>query len=340
VQQKAAHTAEPDDDTSIPVADRVSASLVDAGDEPRGTLLLTVVPADAVPFVLTASNVGSVRTGPQELPVPRMPPLSIEGRARVRPLPAGGGRVRMHITEVRVLDDAEVAPGVIRSLRAKASALPEIDAEFEFAADGSATSARIDTGPTERGFSSIAAAEREHLRGMLGLVGFESLVRPTEPIGIGGRWTWITHRNDTGLSFDDTRVVRVVERDGTRARVELDFEQSATDLRFVPPWAPNTTIMAKSLQRRGTGFARIDTGSPLPLEQHAEVELDVELEVEAQGQLQAVSMQLELSLDLRTGSALSEGESPRPQPKGADSPDGGETGEAPETGSSAPTDRL
>jgi hypothetical protein len=123
---------------------------------------------------------------------------------------------------------------------------------------------------------------------------------PEEPVGIGAKWSAITHVVHNDLELQQEAEYRLVTRQGDRVELEYDLRQHAVQGPPVQAPLPGGSLEVESHTATGSGRVVLDLGRVMPAEGDAKSAGATRTMVAMGGAPETVVMQLELDLTLQS----------------------------------------
>jgi len=125
------------------------------------------------------------------------------------------------------------------------------------------------------------------------------VVFPTEPVGVGAKWSSTSHFELSGIPIEQTATYTLEGREGDVVSLAVRFEQSATGEAESPS---GVALEDTQFGGRGSGTLEVRLDSPFPIRAEAQSRSRVRSSVTMGGQGQPVEMDLLSTLTIATAS--------------------------------------
>jgi hypothetical protein len=266
--------------------------LESAGAEPRQPLRLAPSRGDVVRRSLTMKMKVAMRLGSQNIPPKAIPDVETVLLSKV-------GSVSEEEIRYSVRTESASSDG---GADASARVREAVDTAVEGLRKAEGTVVVSARGRTIRFDVDVPGEQDANLRPTL--EGFRQAFAqmfpwlPEEPVGIGARWTSITHAKQNGLHIQQTARYELVERTGQRVTLELSFDQRAIDTAGADDVVPGATFEVEGFGGQGRGTVVLDLSEVLPASGRVESTTTTQSRVALGGKSQPVGMRVELELEL------------------------------------------
>mgnify|MGYP001273945294 CR=1 FL=1 len=236
----------------------VTATIDNAGAEPRRELRYTPAPGDTQRFAFTVHNTIRRETADKAMPEMVWPAMTVTTRSTITDTSAG--RIAADMTfdsfDIGEGPDANLAVALSEMLRPAIGVGGSMkfsdrgdDLGFTLSADAQAL------GPG----AALVTAIANSLRGVIAMT-------PAEAVGAGAQWTTVESRpDDQGVLIVQKIRHTVRSLDGNRYAIDLVLEQTAEPQDLpAQPTMPGATMRLESLKGQGTATVEGTFGALLP----------------------------------------------------------------------------
>jgi hypothetical protein len=288
--------AEPDTAPVTARLDHPRIEVLEPGAEPRRVLHYAPTLADRA-ITLTLASTVALDLGIAAIPPTKAPALRmrLEGKTRTR----DGGDFVLSLVPSKVEAIGGEGSGPLGAgMRPTLEALERLHAELVLGPDGALLETSLELPPTP---GTNGPTEAERLQNAFAQL---FVAMPTEPIGLGARWTVSQTLPLAGERIEQTSSFTLTEVAGDQVTVELGLEQrpAAKDAPRAEASGDHTTLDA--LKTEGNGTIHVDLRHFGPVEGRSHSRSEVTQTIVRDGQRQQVSFSLELDLTL-TGDPIS-----------------------------------
>lgn len=282
--------AQPD---TAPVTSRLAHPRVEVlatGAEPRRELRYTPALADRA-ITLTLASTVALDLGIAAIPPTKAPALRmrLEGQTRAR----DDGNFVLSLVPSKVEALASEGTGALAAgMRPTLAALERLRAELVLGPDGALLETSLELPPTPGGNGPTEAERLQNAFAQL----FVTL--PTEPIGVGARWTVTQTLPLAGEQIEQTSSFALTEVEGDRVAVELGLEQRPAEKASPPAEDSGDHTTLDALKTEGNGKVLVDLRHFGPVEGRSHSHSDVTQTIVRDGQRQQVSFSLDFEMEL------------------------------------------
>jgi len=235
-------------------------SLQEAGSEPRQPLVLRVA-AGTTRKVAFVSKFGlEMEVEGEALPEVRVPATRMVVEQRVDSVDADGTiRYSLAFTDVSVLSTPGVEQDVVTQTEAALAGIVGITGTGTMDARGGNLSLSFDTD------SITDSALKASIESTSSQVGNLSAPFPTQPVGIGARWTAQRSATINGITMNTTTTFTLRGRQGDKYRLDVDQEATAPPGPVDVPGLPmGTEASVEDFTLDSNGHINGDLTQPLP----------------------------------------------------------------------------
>jgi hypothetical protein len=146
-------------------------------------------------------------------------------------------------------------------------------------------------------------ANADMVKELSGALGESLVVFPTQPVGVGAKWTVTEDRSERGVQVRKVTSYELLERTGTQVKVRISISgEPLSKTVNSPELPPGTTGQLTEFKMTGGGTATYDLARILPLESSIKVQVATKMNVTGEGQTMALASTVVLGLGIRSES--------------------------------------
>jgi hypothetical protein len=260
----------------------VGLELQEAGAEPRQTLARHPTPGTRQAVTLTLGMKVAMHLGRQAVPPAPVPAIAVDVDVTTDRVDPDGVHYSFRVADVRVGDVAEASERLQKAVLEAAVALTKLAGTGTLGTDGTGPDFQLPAGADEN-LTPTLDGFRDSFAQLL-------VTLPTEPLGVGATWRVVGDTDVSGLPAQRVTTYTLRAFEGTRARLDVSFEEhgvvggSAAD--------SAAKIRARAHLAQGTGEVTVDPALVLPAAGAVVSNATTHAEVALGAQPQAVVMQL------------------------------------------------
>lgn len=279
-------------DEVIEVATRQApkVAVIDAGTEPRRTLVLHPAAGSTERLELRTDMRISMDQGAGASPMMTMPTAVTRMASTIEQVDGGFFSVAQGVESVEVLAAPGIDAKVVAQMRASMDPLVGYKAVL-----------RMDERGVVRGGTVTIPGDAQPLvkTTMLQLsenLGQLSVPLPAEPVGVGARWTSESHVEQGGMKLRQDAAYTLAALEGEHVVIEASLVQSLEDPTITPPGMFGATAHVGEFASSGKGRLELDLDHLTPSAVTLDLDLHMKMEMKVLGQEQRIGMDMGITL--------------------------------------------